>query len=275
MREKIREKCPWLDEVVVVHTSLSQDVGYHGAELLLSMIRKIARREKEVHVGVAGGHAMRRLTRSLAMLLRQPALELPVTIVFHALVAGFDVDDPRTDPSAFFAFLFEDAAMEATTRFVGLGASAFVEWKDCPAMRENLVVREAVVAAGKLDIIVTSCSCWEDQHSLLRHYMDKWDKDSADVLRSTGCVGDVLWRPVGKDGPITERTHTRAFTLLELDELPGRIGEGLQVLLVAGPCGGCGRPKTEILQAVLNTERPLITHLVVDTRTSRGLFGRR
>ena len=64
----------------------------------------------------------------------------------------------------------------------------------------------------------------------------------------------------------------RAVTLMELSDLPDFIKRGKQVLLLVGPCGQCGGPKEEVLESVLTHKRKLITHLVVDSRSARGLF---
>jgi hypothetical protein len=40
---------------------------------------------------------------------------------------------------------------------------------------------------------------------------------------------------------------------------------------VIGPCGRCNQPKHMILHSILNYEPRLITRLIVDSRTARGL----
>ncbi len=42
-------------------------------------------------------------------------------------------------------------------------------------------------------------------------------------------------------------------------------------LMVAGPCASCNEPKTEVVHAVLEQGRRLITHLAVDSRCGREL----
>jgi hypothetical protein len=57
------------------------------------------------------------------------------------------------------------------------------------------------------------------------------------------------------------------MTLITLDQLPMLIQQRKKVMLILGPCVTCGKPKPEILDAALNWSPPLITHLVVDSRT--------
>jgi hypothetical protein len=88
-------------------------------------------------------------------------------------------------------------------------------------------------------------------------------------LVAEGVVGDFLWRPVGKRGPIEADTGLRFMTLVELAYIPGFIAKGNQVLFLLGPCEECRQPKPEILKALLGLKDPLFTHLVVDSRTAR------
>ena len=44
--------------------------------------------------------------------------------------------------------------------------------------------------------------------------------------------------------------------------------EGKKVLLVLGPCGLCGSPRGDLLQALLSFEKRYLTHLVTDVRTA-------
>jgi DNA-binding transcriptional regulator LsrR (DeoR family) len=106
---------------------------------------------------------------------------------------------------------------------------------------------------------------------MLRKYMAKSDK-SLKALQNAGCVGDMLWRPLGERGPIETESEIRAMTLVELSDLPKFIAGGKHVLLVLGPCVVCNRPKTEMLRAVLTMPPRLITHLVVDSRSAAGVL---
>ena len=271
LREQIKKRCGWLKDVEVVHSAVFEDVAYHGAAMLIEMLQQYRLSKKEVHIGFAGGHAMRKLAWAFAQLLREPTDGLPETVMFHSMVAGFDVYDPTTDPNAFFTYFLPDPAMQVKTGFVGLHAPAVVRTKQFAELRELEGIEECYAASKDLDIVVTSASIWTDQHCLLRKYMDK-SKKSLVALKDAKCIGDMLWRPLARGGPIEIETEIRAMTLMELGDLPAFVAAGKQVLLALGPCSGCGMPKGEILDAVLGMKPPLITHLVVDSLSARRVF---
>jgi hypothetical protein len=97
--------------------------------------------------------------------------------------------------------------------------------------------------------------------------------ESVEKFEKEGCLGDMLWQPIGPRGPFELDTHIRAMTIMKLSEVAELIEEKrAQVLLVAGPCAACHRPKTEVLKAILEHERRLVTHLAVDSRSARSLI---
>jgi hypothetical protein len=67
-------------------------------------------------------------------------------------------------------------------------------------------------------------------------------------------------------------TALKAMTLKQLDEVGTFVEEKNHVLLVAGPCSQCHHPKTEVVNAILNQDRQLITHLAIDSRCARDLL---
>lgn len=275
LREQIKRQCSgWLQDVDVVHTSVFDDVAMHGAEMLMELLRRHHSppySKEAVHVGFAGGHAMRMTAQAFARLLGQAGENLPGTVVFHAMVAGFDVQDPTTDPNAFFTYFVSNPAIQIEAKFVGLHAPAVVLTRQLRELKDLDGIRETFASSEDLDIIVTSGSCWDDPHSMLRKYMMRSEKSFA-TLQQADCIGDMLWRPISPSGPISQETEIRAMTLVELTDLPRFIQRGKHVLLVLGPCMGCNNPKTATLEAVIAMHPHLITHLVVDSRTARSLF---
>ena len=274
LRQQIEDRCSWLRAVEVVHTAVFDDVAYRGAQMLLRLLKTHHAppyKKEVVHVGFAGGHSVRKLALAFAKLLRRPADDLPETVVFHALVAGFNVEEPSTSPSAFFTYFVKDPALQIETRFVALHAPALVKTSLFAGLKSLAGIKEAYRRVEKLDIIVTSASLWHDEHNMLHTYMSK-SKASMKSLTAAKCAGDMLWRPIGRQGPIEVATDIRAMTLLELSDLPKLIDQGKHVLLALGPCGACGVPKAEMLDIILGVSPPLITHLVVDSRTARGVF---
>jgi DNA-binding transcriptional regulator LsrR (DeoR family) len=224
----------------------------------------------EVHIGFSGGRALRMLARRFAELLREPTQHLPSKIVFHALVAGFDVADPTTDPNAFFTYFVGDPGMPFEMEFVALHAPAMVEAKDLAKLQKLPGIKEAYQCASEIDIIVTSTSCWTDEHSMLRHHMDVAG-ESVDDLEKAGCLGDILWQPIGADGPFELNSRIRAMTIMRLCELSKLIKDKKHVLLVAGPCYKCKRLKTQVVKAILDQQDHLITHLVTDSLCARQM----
>lgn len=274
LREKIRAHSGWLRDVDVVHTAVYDDVAYRGALMLLEMVKEHHRPplpKDEVHIGFAGGHAMRKVARCFSQLLCYPNDDMPAKLVFHAMAAGFNVFDPTTDPNAFFTYFVGDPAIAVETGLVGLHAPGVVTSRQFGRLRATAGIKESYECADEVDIVVTSGSLWE--HSMLRQYFENSEK-SLRVLEEAGCLGDMLWQPLGPDGPIAVKTDIRAMTLLELEDLPGLIERGKHVLLILGPCGLCNAPKTPILEAVLRAQPHLITHVVVDSRAAREVVPR-
>ena len=56
---------------------------------------------------------------------------------------------------------------------------------------------------------------------------------------------------------------------MELSEVAAFCERGNRVLLTLGPCSQCDRPKTDVLEILLNLEKPLFTDLAVDSRSAR------
>jgi len=263
----VRDAYPWLHEAIVVSTARTEDVAYRGATMLLELLQQ-HHDGTEVHIGFSGGTGLRMLARRFAELLREPAQHLPSKIVFHALVAGFDVSDPTTDPNAFSTYFVGDPGMPFETELVALHSPAMVEAKDAPKLQKLPGIKEAYQCASAIDIIVTSTSCWTDEHSMLRHHMEAAG-ESVDDLEKAGCLGDILWQPIGADGPFELNSRIRAMTIMRLCELSELIKDNKHVLLVAGPCSKCKRPKTQVVKAILDQRNHLITHLVTDSLCAR------
>jgi len=267
VEEKIRQRYPRLQGLTVVHAAMAEDVANAGARALLRMLQQHYA-DSEVHIGFSGGHAMRMVARHLAELLREPSEALPKKIVFHALVAGFDLYDPTTAPNSFFTYFVSDPGLQVETAFVGLHAPPIISPKHVADVMALEPIRLARKQIDKLDIIMTSASPAKDEHNALRLYMHIPE----DELKKAKCVGDILWQPLGPDGPIDLRSSVRALTLVDLKELQSFVAGGRRVVLVAGPCGSCHLPKAGIVEAVLRQERPLITDLVTDSRCASELL---
>ena len=276
LSDTMRTHYPWLQQAEVVHTSMMDDVAYRAAVMVVELLRAYRRRHKDiVHIGVTGGYSMRTVAEKLAALLQQPIDGFPKTVVFHTLVASFDVDTPVTDPNAFLTYFVSPAIQHwLDVRFVMLHAPAMIEPKEMPKVLALPGVEMACQQVHKLDLIVTSAAVMNDPHSMLSRYYAE-PTPTRDLLKRDGCVGDMLWWPLARHGPLDLSQYPyRSLTLIELRELPDYIQRGTQVLLALGPCGQCGELKTDILEALLHLDDHLLTHLVVDSRTARALFER-
>jgi DNA-binding transcriptional regulator LsrR (DeoR family) len=270
LEQHVRSAYPFLQDAVVVKTARAEDVAYRGAKALLELLQQHYV-DEEVHIGFSGGTSLRMLARRFAELLREPVPHLPSKIVFHALVAGFDVSDPATDPNAFFIYFLNDPVMPFETSFVALHTPAMVPARFEEGLRDLPAIKEAYDRASEIDIFVTSTSCWTDEHSMLRHYMAVAG-ESVDELEQAGCIGDILWQPIGADGPFELNSRIRAMTIMRLDQLSNRVAQRKHVLLVAGPCHKCHAPKTRVVRAILDQQHRLITHLVTDSRCARAML---
>ena len=269
LEKDLRKAYPWLHDAIVVPSARTEDVAYRGASMLLELLQQ-HHDEKEVHIGFSGGTSLRMLARRFAELLREPAQHLPSEIVFHALVAGFDVSDPTTDPNAFFTYFVDDPGIPVETSFVALHSPAIVNAAFESELRDLPAITEAYQRAPEIDVIVTSTSCWTDEHSMLRHYMDLAGEPVSE-LEEAGCLGDILWQPIGADGPFELGAPIRAMTIMKLCELKKLIADKKHVLLVAGPCHRCKRSKTKVVRAILDQQDHLITHLVTDSQCVRQM----
>lgn len=150
LEQQLKEdKYPWLQDVSVVPIATSEGVAHRGAQMLLKLLQQHYS-EREVHIGFSGGYALRTLAQRFGDLLREAAGNLPREIVFHALVAGFDVNDPTTDPNAFFSYFVKDPAMQVETRFVALHAPAILEADLLPRLRLQAGIAEAYDRAWRL-----------------------------------------------------------------------------------------------------------------------------
>ncbi len=272
MEGQIKSRYDWLMGAKITHTSRFDDVAYHAAEMLVDLLKQMHHQGKtEAHIGFAGGHAIRKVAGLFAELITHSEDHIPQKLTLHALVAGFDVFDPTTDPNTFFTLFQSDKSSGIEFGFVGLHTPPLVKTADYHDLIKVQGIKESYGEADKVDIIVTSASNWSDDHCLLKQYMMK-SPHCQRILDENLCVGDMLWRPIGKTSPINALTEIRAMTLFELNQIPALIRKGKHVLLVLGPCVYCEQPKSEILEAILGQREKLITHLVADSRSVRGML---
>jgi DNA-binding transcriptional regulator LsrR (DeoR family) len=264
----------WLkDRVEVVHTADVENIAYRAAGRLVDIMRDSA--GPDFHVGFAGGGLLEQTARILAAKLSSAEIApnlLPKRLYFHAMIGRFG-DDPATDPNSFAAH-FTREPLQMEVRFEGLMSPGMVSADNEAILRNMPGIKESYDKIDLLDVVVTSAGGhWDLGHSrLYGAYVEKNDRAALAWFKEQGCIGDLMWGPIAKSGAVPLGDHTRAMTLITLDQLPKLIQQRKKVMLILGPCVTCGKPKPEILDAVLNWSPPLITHLVVDSRTVHQLF---
>jgi DNA-binding transcriptional regulator LsrR (DeoR family) len=262
---RMLERHEWLYQAHVVRTSSATDLARRAALLLMEFVRKWDK--LELHVGIAGGGLMARTVRFWAGFLKEAGNLKLERLIIHALVAA--TYDPRWSSNGFAQWLV-DEALPFKTDFIALPTPAFVGSSALDALRRMERVRDVFDQASCLDIIVTSAGAhWDKGCSGLNVKYKEEDPKAVHALEREKCIGDLIWQPFSDSGPINKYVGLRPVTLIDLDELPGLVRKGKRVLLVLAPCGGagCGKPKTEMLRAIL-AWRDGITDLVVDARTA-------
>ena len=258
-----------LEAIEVISSSEVDVIALEAARMLLRMLRSLGKSKETVHVGVAGGHTIRALMQELAKEIGDPFKDMPKVVHFHALAAGFNPEEPSTNPNAFVTF-FDDKFIPTKIRFTGLSAPAIVENDTFEKLKKNFAdISDAFEAMKELDIVVTSGSTWHEC-GVLRKRMKASDQE---ILEAAGVVGDLLWRPISRRGPIEAKTDLRAFTLIELKQLQRFVREGKKVLLALAPCGLCGALKGDLLECIL--EHKLANYVVVDARSADQMLGPR
>jgi hypothetical protein len=132
---RIRRDHPWLDNVRVAHSAIANDVSYHTALLILDLIKRhhVEDRGPEIHIAFAGGALLRETARILARLLRDSDDLHGLKIVLHALVAGFNEDDPTGDPNSFLGYFATDSLNPVS--FVNLLAPGIVTPEEAATLR--------------------------------------------------------------------------------------------------------------------------------------------
>lgn len=297
-----------LDRATIVQTKHLESVTFRGAQMLLSMVKDEARQleamgqDDEVHVGLAGGHTVRLVIEGFAKLLRRehPA-HLPRSLVFHTVNTSVAYHDPTADPNAFFPFLLKAGDLPLETKSVPFWGPSVATDNIQRELEDTSPIRKAREQADSIQIVVTSGASWTE-HPEDDDYLDGTSAGEFKALlrdhdpeinfqrmTDAGCVADMLWQPLGPDGPIPLESGIRAMTLFTLDDLQRRIrgthrasGIGDKVLLVLGPYGDGRHDKGEVLRAALRSARReeertwpvrenedrLFTHLVADHRTA-------
>lgn len=256
-----------------------KNVSGVAADVVYRLIHKLGRKKRKVHVALGAGlssmHVAQRLAQRVYSDLRCPNL------VLHALSAGgFLVDQPHKAPITYFSY-FSGALTKV--EYVGLFSETVVSRQEFERVRDNPGVRESFARAGEIDIVITSLAAAGDPHGMLGQFLHTLAKqnsirsDAIQRMLEAGWVGDVQFRPYTPDRALDTECPVRVVTLFEIADLV-RLAQTTDkyVILVAGPCGECGQPKTEaLLPLIENPELRLWTHLVTDVETAAAVLQKR
>jgi DNA-binding transcriptional regulator LsrR (DeoR family) len=261
------------NEVRVVGARHSlEPVVTSAAKLAVELIEELSKDKPELHIGLGGGWTTMLMTRKLAALLPS-AKRLPTKLTIHALSTGFNVHRSYTAPVAFFSF-FDDLSIEIDR--VGLFASAVVDTHDYEHIKELPGVIEAfeAVPTDGLDLVITSLGSASHDHGDFSTFMERGSVPGWMTLKNKGWIGDVQYRPFSQDGPIMDDTKVRTVTLLELDDLVELASKpNKHVIVVAGPCGQCGKTRSDAVYPLLaNSRLKLWTRFVMDIDTAKELL---
>lgn len=277
-------------KLVVVNVSgptASQHVGSVAADEIIKLIYRVSAEKKaravaegrdpdetRVHLGLGAGYAAMEVARRLAN--RADAQTPKLTL--HAISpGGFYIPKQQMDPTVYFNY-FIDAGLDVEC--VGLFSTPVVATEDFDRLQRNPSLRRCFERRDEIDIIATSLASANDEHGLFRQYFEYLRDEnlvSADALQSLeaqGWVGDVLFQPFSSTGALTPKSY-RAVALFAFDELAAFSRRpGKHVVVIGGPCGACGAPKTNALRPLLENERTrLWTRLIVDRDAAKALLG--
>lgn len=260
-------------QVVNVRGQATADlIALVAAEKALTLIRELGKKKSPVHIGLGAGKTSERVCRALAKLLRfQTDEELP-EIVFHALSAGFDPNNPVTTPVSFFSFF--TALGKPRFRYIGLFSAAAVQCENYESVKQLPGVREAFAEASCVDIVLTSIASSDDPDGQFNKLLALGPATGLEELNEAGWVGDVQWRPYNLTEPIITSRGIRSVTLFELEDLvelsklPGK-----HVILISGPCWQPGKNKSSALRPLLESPSlRVFNHLILDISTANDLL---
>lgn len=278
--DEFSRRYAWLDELYIAHTRIPADLSFLVARSLLKLIRNRKRRKSAdiVRIGVSGGGSIQMAFQRFAGLLAQEHSGLPSKIVFHSLVSSLDVS-PAKDSTGIYGYFNLSQDLPVDVEFVSIPAPGLVTKEQYRFLEGIDSIKEAMAWRDKLDIVVSSIGHWQgsedgNAHSVLADQLRRKAPDHFREFVEAGAIGDYIFMPVGLHG-FVDLEGFRIMSLFESrSDLSNWIKNGADVLVLAGPCGTCGKPKTEVLRCLLNQppDRQLLTNLVVDHRTAHDLL---
>ena len=247
-------------------------LGAAAADLAVRLIHEVHTRtgKKSVHLGFGHGETVQKSAWHLGSRLKNEA-QLPEELVLHALSTGVDVKHPSGAPVSFFSFFTETMPR---LKLIGLFAEAYVDLESYEEFKNKAWMREAFQQGGAIDIVMTSLASAKDRDNLFRKFIKDSEPKDLQYLRSVGWLGDIMWRTYSDTAPIITGTRGRAVTIFELSDLVDLAQQDdKHVILIAGPCGECGRVRTDALLPLLREPSLRVcNHIVTDSKTAAELL---
>ena len=155
-----------------------------------------------------------------------------------------------------------------------LSPTPFIPWDEYDKFKGQEEVKKYFKQAEKMDIVITTMNTANHEHGLLYCFMKLAGNEHWAKLKAAKWVGDVLWRPYSRRGPILEDAGIHAVTVFELEDLVRLAAKpDKHVFMVVGPCPECREDKSRALRPLLTEPSlRLCNHLVIDTQTAEALL---
>jgi DNA-binding transcriptional regulator LsrR (DeoR family) len=258
------------DVWVVGHESggAADDVPAWAAGRVLQHIKDLgAGGRNPVRLALGPGRAALDFSRHLGKLLRAEP-DVP-KIRLYAAAACCPPRNPQYAPVSFFNLYPRDVVDE----FVGLFAESVVTCDDYRGILDKPGVREAFRDKHEVDIVVTAMGDLTHECDLFRWFLEQAGVDIRKLLRA-GVVGNVQYRPYGKDGPVLQQgKDLRVVTLFEIEDFVQLAAQkNKHVVLLARSCSLCGGPRVNALRPLLEVRNLRVwSELVIDLNVARWL----
>lgn len=265
-----------LASVRIVRCTGCQPVIRRAADLLRSIIWDIRRSRltrgtrPKVLVGIAGGPVTFDVMNQTGQLLERDGFDADV--VADAMLPGAFWLHMGFDPPSWPGFQFRNGWEETRhLRETNFGGRSIVPM--APRARfqglldDERAIQDAVRSVTDLDVIVTSGAVWDDAHgaTLIKR---NWTNPE-ELRRQHGIVGELLWHPVGPNGPVpVDPVPMTTLGPTGLERLRLLIAAGKRVVAILGPCVVCSARKSALVKCLLQQRDPLITDLVIDAVTA-------
>lgn len=259
------------EDIIVVNADGPQHVSRRAAQTALQLIHEIhsaSPSKRFVGLGLGPGRGTLDFSRKLIDLLHNE-ISVPRLKLF-AIGTGCPYDQPEFAPISFFN-LFPNAYIE---KRIGFFAESIVTQNYFNVMKEKSPLSDIFKLRDEIDLVVTSMGDIKNEHDLLRALMIKAGS-KPDQLLAKGWIGNVQFRPYGKEKPIeASGDEFRAVTLFEINEFVQMAEKkNKHVLLIARKCCERCPDRSAALRPLLESPKLKVwSKLVMDIATAKGLL---